>query len=293
VVDGNVITFAVGTIPLDGIALAIPQRTIVSNNRVIRAKNSIRVGAQTGPPPTGSSRQFPGTCAAKPGQLCLEKIDCNILDLDPPNGTDTCSLPLQKPVFWVSHNTIIQDNIITGPFGIITTPTGPLGGTGISTIGVDTIVSGNIIDGNGGTSVGIRLVGKFGLETTTVTKNSVTNVDIALSFIQILQVAPAVFSAKISLNDFTGYTTAVKVSREQKPDTIPPFYNLSSSGLLFSELSFDSKGNNWGLRCSEGGFDPNKVRNSNGSLGSVSAFVKDSHPFGKRVSNTSELTPCQ
>lgn len=290
VVDGNIITIQPGTLSIDGIFLAISQRTIVSNNRITGAKNSIRVGAQTGPPPIGS-RQFPGTCTLKPSRLCLTNDDCNIPGFEGPTG-DTCNPPPLKPLFWVSQNTIIQNNIITGPFGI---NTGGLGGAGISTIGVGTIVAGNIIDGtaNFGTSVGMRLVGKFGLETTTVTKNSVQNVDIALSFIQILQVAPTVFSAKISLNDFTGYNTAVKVSRTQQPDTNPPFYDLRSGGLQFSELSVNSKGNNWGRRCSEGGFDPNKVRNSNGSPGSVSALVKDSHPFQVRVSNTSELTPCQ
>lgn len=296
VVDGNIISIQPSTLSVDGISLAIPQRTIVSNNKVIRAKNSIRVGAQTGPPLVGFSppKQFPGTCAAKPSRFCLGKSDCNIPGFET-NTDDNCNLLPPKPLFWVSNNTIIQDNVIIGPFGIITNPS-VLGGAGIATTGVDTIIAGNIIEGNNGTSVGIRLVGKFGLETTTVTKNSITDVDIALSFIQDLQVAPEVFSAKISLNDFARYSTAVKVSRTPQPDALA-FYDLRSSGLEFSELSFESKGNNWGLTCLQGGFDPNKVRNSDplaGSPpGSVSAFVKDSHPFQNRVSNTSFLTPCR
>jgi hypothetical protein len=284
VVDGNVITFGAGTQPVDGIALAIPQRTIVSNNTVIRAKNSIRVGAQTGPPLMGSSKQFPGTCTAKPSRFCLANNDCNIPGFES-NTNDTCGGVTTRGVFWLSHDTIIQDNIVTGPFDV-----------GIVTIGLNTIIAGNVITGNGGNSVGIRLVAKSGLETTTVTRNSVQGAVVALSLVQIFQVAPQNFKAKISLNDFIigGNGLAVRLSRTQTlSDPINgPFYDLVSEGLLFSELSVDFKGNNWGRRCSEGGFNPSLVRDSDPSPSRVSPLAKDSHPFQNRVSNTSELTPC-
>ena len=75
------------------------------------------------------------------------------------------------------------------------------------------------------------------------------------------------FGAQISLNNFTGYTTAVS----------DPSYTLPS------ELSVGSQGNYWGLMCPPAGlgFNPATVVPANPQ-------VIDSHPFG-----SSALThPC-
>jgi hypothetical protein len=83
------------------------------------------------------------------------------------------------------------------------------------------------------------------------------------------------FGAIVSLNDFTGYMNAVRVSNGY---SLPPF------------LSADGKGNCWGLSCEAGGFDPAKVSQDNG--GAPQVVVEDDHPYAEPVAGTAdELLP--
>src|SRR5262245_22009009 len=70
-VEGNTITFFQGT--NDGIALALPQRTILRNNTITGAINGMRAGIQTGP--NGFRRLFPGACSGNASRLCLSTAD--------------------------------------------------------------------------------------------------------------------------------------------------------------------------------------------------------------------------
>jgi hypothetical protein len=155
----------------------------------------------------------------------------------------------------------IENNEISGPFVI-----------GIGNSAINGIVQGNKIIGPLGVGGrGIIISGKHALETIVVTRNIVKNVYSALRIEKSFQgLTPSFFGAKISLNDFTGYTTAVQTSDDYD---------------IMSELSVVGEGNYWGLTCTEGGFDPTKVLRLNGT---VNPFLVDSHPYGEPVAETPE-----
>ena len=75
--------------------------------------------------------------------------------------------------------------------------------------------------------------------------------------------------AMVSLNDFTGYANAVRVSNGY------PFPTF---------LSADGRGNYWALSCEAGGFDPAEVSQDDGSPPQV--VVEDDHPYGEPVAAT-------
>lgn len=282
---GNTVTIS-GAQPVDGVVVAIAQGTVVSNNKVVGAKNSIRIGLQT-----GIKKKFPGKCQSKPSRLCLDDNDCRIPGFDTPTP-DTCTNAPQTTVSWVSVGNIIQNNMIHGPFD-----------AGIGTLGQDTTITGNTIIGplrtdpsfplTGSPVGGIVLVGKFALGTTTVTRNTVRRVAIALTLSHAVTVGPpqpgalaTEFKAKISLNDFTGYSTAVLLV---KGNTAPLFYNLFPT-----ELSVNGSGNYWGIPCPLG-FKPGSVLHSDGSTQDQGPppLVNDSHPFGAPVARASpQRAPC-
>lgn len=275
---GNTVTIS-GAQAVDGVVLAVSQGTVVSNNTVVGAKNSIRIGIQT-----DVRKRFPGKCQLKPSRLCLDDNDCKIPGFDAPTPSpDPCTnLPQTTTVSWVSVGNIIQNNIIRGPFE-----------GGIGTLGEKTTITGNTIIGSprsnppvfpltGPPVGGIVLVGKFALGTTTVIKrNTVTGVAIPLTLGHAVTVGPSQqgalateFKAHISLNDFTDYSTAVLLV---KGNADPLFYKLSS------QLG----GNYWGPSC----FDPQKVLNSDGSTQPQGPppLVNDSNPFKSPVARSSLL----
>lgn len=300
IVDGNTIRIGGGIVVdgvvrvVDGVVLAVPERTLVSNNQVTGAKNSIRVGIQTG------SKRFPGRChvldpvPSPHPRFCYVDADCDISPLTPqppPLGACDKPAPLTKSILWLSPDTTIQDNMILGPFD-----------AGIGTLGQDTTITGNTIVGPlrsvpvfpliGPPVGGIVLVGKFGLgDTTIVTRNTVRDVAIALALGHQVTVGSQTqpeasateFKAHISLNDFIGYSTAVLLVKGNTP---PILYKL------FSELSDNSKGNYWGLVCPTC-FELSKVKNSDGSTYSPPPAIQDSFCFRVRVAKASpQPTPC-
>lgn len=253
--EGNRIRF--NDVPVDGVILSIPEGTLVARNIIGKGGDAaVRVGSQN-----EISRIFPGTCVAKPNRLCLDNGGCNIQGLDAAGGTDTCTGQITRVVSWISRHNRIEENTITGPLG-----------SGISTAGQMTTIISNTITGplrNPTTGAGIRLIGKNGIETTTVLGNTVSKVEVALNFLQTIQNLPAAtFGAEIAFNDFTEYDTAVLVSGVS---TNP--YNLAS------ELSVSGGGNFWGTSCREG-LSANAVKNSDGTFNSL---ITDSHPFNVSV----------
>lgn len=283
--SGNTITFQPGGEPLDGVVMAIPQGTLVSNNTISGASLSIRVGIQFG----GPRKQFPGTCSVS-RRPCLGNTDCKIAGVDPiPTRfapKSTCrDLPDPQPVFWLSRNNVIRDNTINGPFLF-----------GIVTVGEGTTISGNTITGDG-TGTGIRL-GAFSVGPTTtpptnnafteVSRNRVRSLGVCLLLSQRVGTNKAnAFAARVSLNDFTDCPLLVQLSEAAGPDASGgPFYNLDPS-----ELSVSLKGNHWGLTCADGGFDPGRVKNSN-TPASPNTGVQDTHPFGVPVALDPLLSPC-
>jgi parallel beta-helix repeat protein len=260
--EGNTVVFT--QTPFDGVVISVAQRTTVSDNIVRSAAASMRVGFQSGPEPGGLPKKFPGMCTAPAGRACLADADCNILG----TSASTCSNPAPPTVgvFWVSDGNLLEGNTITGPFTL-----------GIATTGSNTVIRGNTITGPLRTTIassgGISLVSKFALgPTTTVTRNVVSNVAIALNLLnsQFPGLEATALGARVSLNDFTGYTTSVRTD-------------------IAATLSTNGQGNFWGLPCPQG-FDPSKVQRVNPTVG----VVTDDHPYGAPVARAATLPqPCR
>jgi hypothetical protein len=121
------------------------------------------------------------------------------------------------------------------------------------------------------TPIGLAISNEM-LETEIAQRNVV---DGPVTGLRLARGVASLFGAMVSLNDFTGYTNAVRVN---------------DGYLLPTFLSADGKGNYWGLSCAAGGFDPAKVSQENGSAPQV--VVEDDHPYGEPVAGTpDELLP--
>jgi hypothetical protein len=282
--EGNTIRFS-PALAVDGITSAVAQNTVIRNNKVIGGANAARAGIRVGMQ-NGLDRVFPGKCTLKPERSCLDDAGCNISGIDTQGGVvttsigvsgDTCTPRDVRTVSWLTRDNVIDGNEVTGPFA-----------QGINTAGHGTTLTGNTIKGGTPpTGIGIGLLGKHAIETTTVTRNSVSNVEVALNLVKSFQELEALsFGAKISLNDFTTYDIAVLTSKvlPPTPDPFNPaaFYNLSS------QLSVAGKGNFWGiLSCPA--FDPAKVvkgESTSGVLVPDIHHVVDSHPFKVSIART-------
>jgi hypothetical protein len=269
VLEGNHIQLLkpAGILTEDGIVATNTLRVTISNNTVqaeatgSTARSAIGAGGITGP--VGFAIQFPGSCTLNSNRFCLSNFDCKIPSFDT-DSQGTCSLPSTQPVFWITRDLTIENNEISGSFP-----------AGLGNSAINGIVQGNKIIGPlaPGTRAGIIIAGKHALETIVVTRNIVKNVSTALRIDKLFQgLAPSYFGAKISLNDFTGYTTAIRTSND---------YDLSDT-----ILTVDGMGNFWGLDgCTLGGFDPNSVKRDNGT---INPNVIDSHPYGEPVAEIPE-----
>jgi hypothetical protein len=124
---------------------------------------------------------------------------------------------------------------------------------------------GNTIDG-GASGIRINPAGINGL----IERNVVSGAANALY----LAFQPT-FTQAIRLNDFTGYSVAIRTSNDF---------------TVATDISAD-KGNYWGLPCP--GFDPGRVFFDNGA---ANPYVIDGKPYGEPVARTSARrlpTPCQ
>jgi hypothetical protein len=215
--------------------------------------------------------EHPGTCktaeGAETGRLCVTNVDCNIPGLDPgPIGT--CSGVGQIIVVnGFPTDNLIQDNILPGPYA----PSIGGGSRGIlvSQNQLGAIIKDNRIGVQGMNQdfVGISLAGKA-LETVTVERNSITGTSLGIRFAQNATTPFTFIGAKIALNDI--------------------FQNTQNVGIVgtyttLTELSVNGRGNYWGHRCNEdGGF----IEAGKANADSASAFLVDSHPYGRSVATT-------
>jgi hypothetical protein len=281
--DGNTVLMLPGT-AVDGVVLAVPEGTRVSKNSVTGAKNSIRVGIQTG------SKRFPGQCTGTDPErrFCYVNADCEISGLTP-LPTCTLVLPHTESLSWLSPDTTIQDNQIRGTFD-----------NGIGTLGLRSIITHNSIIGVLRNSLpspggGIVLVGFFPIEGTTgadaaiVTRNTVrTLTPLLLSQDGLLAKVRAAtkFRAKIGLNDFTGYKAATQAvfACSFGSANCNGAYDIVTELSALIENSVIFRGNYWGTSCSIG-LDPSAIKPPN-------LTITDKHPFGTPVANSPGLTPC-
>lgn len=279
ILDGNTVLMLPGT-AVDGVVLAVPERTLVSNNRVTGAKTSIRVGIQTG------SKRFPGQCTGTDPErrFCYVNADCNL-------SACTFVSPHTESLSWLSPDTTIRDNQIRGTFD-----------NGIGTLGLRSIITHNSISGVLRNSLpfpggGIVLVGFFPIEGTTdadaaiVTRNTVRTLTPLLLSQDGLAAkvrAATKFHAKISLNDFTGYTAATQAvfACSFGSGNCNGAYDIVTELSALIDNSVIFRGNYWGTSCSIG-LDPSAINPLNSR-----PFITDKHPFGTPVANSPGLAPC-
>jgi hypothetical protein len=266
--EANTIRFS--TVPVDGVALAIPQFTSVINNRIEPgADAAIRVGMQN-----DQLRVFPGRCKEPPHLQCLPDTcpgATSIFDnqcIDPATSQPVAVAKVK----WISRNTRIEGNEILGPIG-----------AGINTTGQNTSILSNSIVGplrDPAKGAALRLVALHGLNSSTVMHNSVSNVAVVLGLVKEFQNLPTdTFFSRVSLNDFTGYTVAVLTSKDQ---------TLTQNGLYDNptDLTFFARGNFWGTGCT--GLRPADAQNIGGS---PNPHVTDRHPFEFPIAKKTILPP--
>jgi hypothetical protein len=281
VFDSNKLFLPNADVPYDGIALALPRETTVSNNTInANTRAAIRVGSQMNTP-----RKFPGTCSVSQTvqrpcngdprctRSCLDDRECNIPGVDTfdPNNPNTLSkcenIPQQQTINWTSVGDNIDHNTINGPFDL-----------GIVTASDTTTIQRNLIRGpnrNPGQGGGILLLGKLPLETAIVTRNAVSKVMPALVLTQTFQLSAAAFTAKVSLNDFTAWNTG----------TSPRAVQITNGYNLPTELSTSDGGNFWNLSCPPG-FDTSIVLTDALQPPSPTNLVVDRAPFERAVAFT-------
>ncbi|HXI26486.1 MAG TPA: hypothetical protein VNG71_21710, partial [Pyrinomonadaceae bacterium] len=237
----NQITFpAAFPLATDGILLAVPQRTVVQVNTITQPSFGMRVGSQAGSNTIPVTKQVAQKCSNS-SRLCLDNTECFIPGVDTAS-LGTCGAATNQPVSWMSSDTLIQGNTIIGPF---------IGGILIA--GRNTNVQGNTINGPvlqpmntpppAIIRAGIGLLGKFALESTVITQNTVSGASPVLSLQktfsdlspQCVVTATCVNAAtcagmQISLNDFLNYSRSVL---------------LDAGNDQYFDLSFQGRGNYW------------------------------------------------
>jgi hypothetical protein len=268
--EGNIITF--NQYPNDGIVVAGANRTVLRGNTIQTSSPTasirfgIRVGIQT-------SKLFPSTCDLDRSRYCLSDSDCQIAALNEPSKGHCNPAPATSNVSWLARYNLIEGNKITGLFN-----------TGIAQAGINTTLQDNTITGQlssaqQGQGIGLTLFGKYPLETATITRNTVSNVDTALKLQQVFQGLPtSSFLARIGLNDFLSSRLSVLIDDN---------YSLTT------KLSVNGQGNFWGIICANGGFDQNKVKTESGALVPAQTLTDD-HPFGVSVAQSGTgIQPCR
>jgi len=187
----------------------------------------------------------PGTCSLDPTRLCIDNTDCNLAGFDQ-TSKGMCVGAVAGTVNGNTVGLLAEGNWLDGTFD----NTALFGGNTD-----DFSFRGNFVEGGGATVSGIALQGTA--LNGTVQHNVVNGVGNALFFGR-----PSALTWLISLNDFTGYLTAVRTTND---------YNLPT----------DLGGNYWGLLCP--GFDPSPVRYESGL---VNPFVTDSRAYNVPVAAT-------
>ena len=189
---------------------------------------------------------FPGTCTLDSHRLCSSNADCSIPgydtgDIGPCNGA--------APITF-NGNTMrltAEDNMVSGVYD-----TGALFASNTDRF----TFRGNTVDG-GASGIRIASTGINGLIEHNVVAGAATALYLAFQ---------PTFTQVIRLNDFTGYSVAIRTSNDFTTAT---------------DMSADT-GNYWGLPCP--GFDPRRVLFDNGP---VNPYVVDRKPYGEPVARLS------
>ncbi len=230
--DDNVVTGNYLSLPGSSVGKSHAAIYVATNSKGTRVINNEVVQAGVGIRPAGLMQaqtvQRAARCVDMNGlavnRFCATSADCSIPGIDPaPVGI--CPLLVQEVVDLRAVGTLIQGNMLTGPFNsanaMLRTAIGPGQGT------VEGVIRDNVINGTG-VEAGIVLGGNM-IQTGTVTRNIVRGTAVGLLLVQ---AASTQFGARVFLNDFRGLTV-------RGVDTFGTY-------TLPTELSWKRKGNFWG-----------------------------------------------
>ena len=198
---------------------------------------------------------FPGTCTRDSHRLCSSDADCSI------PGYDTGDLGPCIGAAAVTFNgdsmrLTAEDNVLSGAYD-----TAALFANNTEHF----TFRGNTVEG-GVSGIRINATGINGLIERNVVSGSANALYLAFQ---------PTFTQAIRLNDFTGYSVAIRTSNDF---------------TVATDISADT-GNYWGLPCP--GFDRRRVLFDNGA---VNPYVIDGKPYGRPVARTwpdSLLRPCR
>jgi hypothetical protein len=161
--------------------------------------------------------EFPDTCTLDSRRLCLSDADCHIPGVDT-TSQGGCTGVTSLFVSWPGEDTMVESNTFEGAFtegGIIVQNS------------LHSHISGNTFIGpfaSGVNQGGIVLSGKQAIETSSVTRNTVTGSGTALFLRRVAATCSAsFFGSTIRLNDSTGYTTEVRTSDDY---TLPSEFRM-------------------------------------------------------------------
>jgi hypothetical protein len=276
VIEGNTVdmnrdpVMPAGVVIQTGIvAMDFAMRTAVRGNAVDNAVRGLTLNTSANP--ATLARSLAGTCVggSGAGRWCGSSADCF---LPAPRYTDTvagtCSgaaatAPSNDPV---PHDTIFEDNVVSGSFE----------GASIQT-GIGLVLRGNTFQDS--ETNGVSLGGHALSATTLVTRNIIDNQRTGLTLVhptipRFGEALPGEFHAVVTLNDITGSSVQAIATTS---------LGLPVGYLLPTELSANAQGNHWGRTCADdAGF------REAGQVGadSPAELIVDSHPYGVSVATT-------
>jgi hypothetical protein len=191
---------------------------------------------------------YPGACSLDPHRMCSADSDCNIPGYDTV-GKGVCNGAAPATFNGNTVRITASGNNLSGVYDT----------AALFANNADTFTfSGNTVNG-GASGIRINPTGING----TIERNIVSGSGNALY----LAFQPT-FTQLIQLNDFTGYSVAIRTS-----NTFTVATDISTG-----------KGNYWGLHCP--GFDSSKVLFDSGA---VNPFVFDGKPYGVPVARTPDF----
>ena len=189
---------------------------------------------------------FPGTCARDSGRICSSDADCSIPGYDV-RSIGPCDNEADLTLNGNTMRLTAEDNLVSGEYDSAALFAGETN---------QFIFRGNTVEG-GVSGIRINAPAINGLIERNVVSGSANALYLAF---------PPTFTHAIRLNDFTGYSAAIRTS---------------NNFTVATDISTDM-GNYWGLSCP--GFDRRRVLFDNGA---VNPHVTDGKPYGVPVARTS------
>ncbi len=285
--------------------------TTIGDNTINGGRNGIRSGGSINFPVL-----VPGHCKKNTARLCTSNAECNIRGIDDKQDDDNYEdentkkkkaqnkeargdkdhnrkKPKDKCVGvldpWILDDLsqyegpFIRDDLVHGLLAENNVVTGQKRES-INLPDFGGVARGNLIAGQGKTQVGMALY-ILSIETAVIERNIITGTNTGLLLTHYFweegesEFNPDEFSAKISLNDFSGNVVNVQTTDEfaypEDTEFLLPY--TFPSGLFVN-----GKGNYWGHTCGE---DDGFIEAGKPGEDSTHALVIDSYPYGQPVAD--------